>query len=185
MSAQAHLEAQVLQRTGQWLDRAVIGLNLCPFAKAVRRKRQIRFVVCPARRRNTLLQALADEALRLAAADPLRVDTTLLIHPFVLTRFADYNDFLDPAEALLGKLGLDGVLQLASFHPRYRFADATAQDPANLSNRSPYPMLHLLREDSVSRAVGATQDADQIVARNIDTLRTLGHAGWQRLFDMP
>jgi uncharacterized protein len=169
--------------TRRWLERAVIGLNLCPFAKAVHLKQQIRWVDSAATDAESLLAELADEMRLLAAADPAEIDTTLIVHARALRDFDAHNDFLDLADAALDALGLQGVLQVASFHPDYRFADSPADDPAHLSNRSPHPTLHLLREDSVSRAVDAVPDAADIYERNIDTLRRLGHAGWQRLLD--
>jgi uncharacterized protein len=177
-------DATVLRQTRHWLERAVIGLNLCPFAKAVHQKGQIRWVVSPARTRQRLLQDLMHEMQHLAASDPAHTDTTLLIHPQVLRPFARYNEFLSVADALLHELQLDGVLQIASFHPQYRFADAAPADASHGSNRSPYPMLHLLREDSVERAVAAFPDAAAIYERNIQTLRALGSQGWQRLMRM-
>jgi hypothetical protein len=167
--------------TRHWLEQAVIGLNLCPFARAVHLKQQIRWVDSPARDVQGLLCELLAELRFLAAADPEQVETTLLIHPQVLADFLDYNDFLDVADAALGELGLTGVLQVASFHPDYRFAGTAPDDAANFSNRSPYPMLHLLREDSIARAVAAVPDVAAIYERNIDTLRRLGAAGWHRL----
>ena len=171
----------VLDATRCWLERAVIGLNLCPFAKAVTLKRQVRFVESGARTAEALLADLVQELQHLAATPPDETDTTLLVHPQVLHDFLDYNDFLDLADAALEDLGLDGVLQVASFHPDYRFADSDADDMANFSNRSPYPTLHLLREASIERAVAAFPDAAEIYERNIDTLRRLGPAGWQAL----
>ena len=172
----------VLQRTQQWLDRAVIGLNLCPFAKSVRVKEQIRFVVSPARTPEELLAALVHELQWLAEADPEQTDTSLLIHPQVLGDFLDFNDFLGPAEDALAELGLEGVLQIASFHPDYQFGGTRADDIGNYSNRSPYPMLHLIREASIDRAVAAFPEAEMIYERNIETLQRLGHAGWRALF---
>lgn len=176
-------EAAVLTATRRWLERAVIGLNLCPFANAVHVKRRIRWVVSPATTPEMLLEELARELQHLAAADPEAVETTLLIHPQVLQDFFDYNDFLAVAEALLADLGLEGELQVASFHPDYCFADATTDDISNCTNRSPHPMLHLLREDSISRAVAAIPDPASIYEENIRTLRGLGHAGWRRLLE--
>ncbi len=167
--------------TRHWLERAVIGLNLCPFAKAVLAKRQIRFVLSDARDTDTLLGVLIDELELLRTADAAEIDTTLIVHPQVLGDFLAYNEFLDVADAALSALALDGVLQIASFHPDYRFADAPADDVTNCTNRSPYPMLHLLREDSVSRAVAAFPDADAIVSRNLATMRRLGLDGYRRL----
>jgi hypothetical protein len=109
------------------------------------------------------------------------VDTTLLIHPQVLHDFMDYNSFMDPAEALLTSLGLDGVIQLAGFHPGYCFAGVEPDDITHHTNRSPYPMLHLLREESVSRALEGFPEPERIYQANIETLRRLGHAGWKKL----
>jgi hypothetical protein len=167
--------------TQHWLEHAVIGLNLCPFAKAVQVKQQIRWVESTARNAQGLLNDLMDELQFLASADPESVETTLLIHPQALTDFLEYNDFLDIADAAVEKLGLDGVLQVASFHPTYQFEGTAPEDVENLSNRSPYPMLHLLREDSIARAVASYPDAAAIYQRNIDTLRQLGLHGWRLL----
>lgn len=172
---------QVRAQTLAWIDRAVIGLNLCPFARAVRAKGQLRCVVSDATDAEALLRALCDEAQRLLDTEPTQWETTVLVHPQVLTDFADHNDFLDAAEAALGELGCDGVLQLASFHPAYQFADTEPGDIANATNRSPYPTLHLLREASVDRAVDSFPDAASIYEANIATLRALGDAGWQSL----
>ena len=168
--------------TRRWLERAVIGLNLCPFAKAVHAKGQVRYVLSDADTPQALLEELGEELLRLRDTPAEAVDTTLLVHPRVLVDFLDYNDFLDDADALVEALGLDGVLQVASFHPDYRFAGTEPGDIGNFSNRAPYPTLHLLREDSVERAVAAFPDPDAIVERNIQTLRQLGADGWRRLF---
>jgi uncharacterized protein len=181
MDAEAHA-ATVLADTRRWLERAVIGLNLCPFAKSVVAHDQVRWVVSTARDREALAQELAAELRALADADPQALDTTLLIHPQVLQDFDDYNDFLDVVDALLVELGLDGILQVASFHPDYRFADSEPDDVDNCSNRAPYPTLHLLREASIERAVEAFPDAAQIYERNIDTLRRLGWDGWRALW---
>jgi uncharacterized protein len=175
------LEALIIEQTRAWVDRVVIGLTLCPFAKAVQVKEQVRYVVSPATTPQELIQALAAELQGLNEADPELVDTTLLIHPYVLESFFDYNDFLSKADELLAELGLEGQLQIASFHPEYCFADARSDDPANYTNRSPFPMLHLLREASVARAVEAYPDASRIYERNIDTLRALGPEALARL----
>ena len=169
--------------TRRWLERAVIGLNLCPFAKAVHVRNQVRYVLSEAATPEALLLDLTRELEFLDAADPDMVETTLLIHPRVLTDFLDYNDFLDDADAAVEALGLEGEIQVASFHPDYVFAGSDSDDIANCSNRSPFPMLHLLREDSVERAVDAFPDPDAIVERNIETLERLGHRGWRRLFE--
>ena len=167
--------------TRHWLQRAVIGLNLCPFAKAVLAKEQIRFVLSEARDADALLEDLITELTYLRDTPAEQVDTTLLIHPHALTDFLDYIDFLDVAEAAITALDLDGEIQIASFHPDYRFADSFDDAIENYTNRSPFPMLHLLREASVERAVDAFPDADAIIDRNIATLRELGVDGWQRL----
>jgi uncharacterized protein len=167
--------------TQHWLEHAVIGLNLCPFARAVHVKRQIRWVESEAREAQALLDDLVRELQFLAAADPELVDTTLLIHPYALTDFLDYNDFLDVADAAIGELGYTGILQVASFHPDYRFEGAAPDDVGNFSNRSPHPMLHLLREDSIARAVAAFPDASTIYQRNVETLQRLGADGWRML----
>ena len=169
--------------TRRWLQRAVIGLNLCPFAKAVQVKDQIRYVLSAATTPDALLTELADELLSLHEADPDVVDTTLLIHPQVLADFYDYNDFLDQADAAIDALGLEGEIQIASFHPDYQFAGSDFDDVANCTNRSPHPMLHLLREESIDRAVAAFPDPDEIVERNIATLARLGEEGFRRLLD--
>lgn len=171
----------VIARTRAWLRRAVIGLNLCPFAKAVDAKDRIRYVVTDAQDPEALLEQLCAELQLLADADPDRLDTTLLIHPQALTDFGAYNDFLDVADAALEALGVDGVLQVASFHPRYRFAGLGTNALEHATNRSPYPMLHLLREASVDRAVAAYPSAEPIVEANRRTLRGLGRAGWAAL----
>lgn len=172
----------VVVATRRWVERAVIGLNLCPFAKAVQVRGQVRYVHCPATTPQALQAALADELQALARADPAACDTTLLIHPGVLGDFLAFNDFLDVADATLEALGLVGVLQVASFHPHYRFAGTARDAIENHTNRSPYPVLHLLRESSIDAAVAAFPDAADIYERNVETLRRLGRAGWRRLF---
>jgi len=167
--------------TRNWLEKAVIGLNLCPFAKAVHVKNQVRFVMSAARTPEALLEDLIYELNKLHAADPLELDTTLLIHPQVLTDFLDYNDFLDVVDAAVENLGLSGELQVASFHPQYQFAGTKPDDISNYTNRAPYPTLHLLREDSIERAVASFPDAADIFDRNIETLERIGHRGWREL----
>ncbi|MCW5576227.1 MAG: DUF1415 domain-containing protein [Burkholderiales bacterium] len=172
---------EVIAATQDWLVKAVIGLNLCPFARAVYAGGRLRCAVSRATTPEALLEALAEELRRMAAADEKELETTLLIHPQVLGDFLDYNDFLGVAEALVAELGYEGVLQVASFHPQYRFADTEADDIGNFTNRSPYPTLHLLRESSVGRAVDAHPDTERIYRDNIETLRRLGREGWDRL----
>ena len=175
-------ESDIVAATRHWLEVAVIGLNLCPFAKAVHVKQQIRYTVTQASSDGELLGVLRDELSLLAKADANAIDTTLLIHPQALTDFIDYTAFLRKADRLLRSQGHEGMLQIASFHPAYEFAGSDPADIENCSNRSPYPMLHLLREDSIERAVAAFPDAAEIYQRNIETLRKLGHSGWRRLF---
>ena len=165
----------------RWLETAVIGLNLCPFAKAVHVKGQIRYVVCESDSREVLLTELVHELEFLASADPAETDTTLLIHPHLFNDFLDYNGFLEVADAAIDELKLDGVIQIASFHPHYQFADTEPDDITNYTNRSPYPTLHLLREESVSRAVAAFPEAGEIFERNIQTMEKLGHDGWRKI----
>ncbi|MET3009712.1 DUF1415 domain-containing protein [Stenotrophomonas koreensis] len=167
--------------TRNWLEKAVIGLNLCPFAKAVYVKNQVRFVLSDATTPEALVEQLAEELLLLRDTPAEQIDTTLIIHPEVLTDFLDYNDFLDNADAAVEALDLGGILQVASFHPDYQFDGTHPDDPSNCTNRSPFPTLHLLREDSVERAVAAFPDPDVIVERNIATLDKLGAEGFKRL----
>ncbi len=167
--------------TRRWVERAVIGLNLCPFAKAVYVKQQVRFVLSDASTPEALLEQLAEELVLLRDTPAEQIDTTLIVHPDVLEDFLDYNDFLENADAAVEALDLQGILQVASFHPQYQFAGAAPDDVSNYTNRSPYPTLHLLREDSVERAVAAFPDPDVIVERNIATLDKLGVEGWHRV----
>jgi hypothetical protein len=173
---------EVIAQTKLWLEKAVIGLNLCPFAKGVHIKDQIRYFVSHATTLEELIKDLVAELEVLAEANPDKIDTTLLIHPFVMQDFLDYNDFLEVADATLEELDLDGILQVASFHPQYQFEDAAPDDIDNYTNRSPFPTLHLLREDSIDKAVEVFPEAEQIYEKNMQTLRALGHVGWKKLF---
>ena len=175
-------DAAIIAATQRWLERAVIGLNLCPFARAPFVQQRIRFRVSLARSTDALVIDLAQELQTLQSIDAQICETTLLIHPFVLTDFSDYNDFLDVADGILRSLHLQGHTQIASFHPDYRFADADADAVENCSNRSPYPILHLLREASVAHAAASMADTDNIYKRNIETLRSLGSNGWRALW---
>jgi len=172
-----------LAETRAWVDRVVIGLNLCPFARAARQRDRTRFVGCAATDPEALLAAFCDAARSLIATPVEAVETTLLVHPFVLTDFDDYNDFLDVADAALDALGATGMLQVASFHPHYRFAGTAADDLSNATNRSPHPVLQLLRERSIEAAAAAWPDPAAIYEANIATLERLGPAGWQALQD--
>jgi uncharacterized protein len=171
----------VVRDTRNWLERAVIGLNLCPFAKAVHVKGQIHYAVSIASESAGVLQDLASELDTLLASDPVQRETTLLVVPGCLHEFLEFNDVVARANLLLRRRRLEGVIQLASFHPAYRFADSEEDDVANFTNRSPYPTLHLLREDSIERAVAAFEHPEAIYQANIETLRRLGHAGWRDL----
>jgi hypothetical protein len=171
-----------IEDTQAWLEAAVIGLNLCPFAKAVHGKGQIRWVESPATQPRELLGELVAELKRLAAADPEAIDTTLLVCPQMLHDFLDFNDFLDVAEGAIEDLGLDGTLQIAAFHPQFQFDGTEPDDPGNFSNRAPHPTLHLLREASLDRAVEAFPEAESIYERNIETLRGLTPAQWREVF---
>ena len=171
----------VLEATRHWLEAAVIGLNLCPFAKAVYVKNQVRLVVSKARHADDLLEELDRELDLLVATPAEEIDTTLLIHPTLFEDFLDFNDFLEVAEGVVDEHGLEGVVQLANFHPQFQF-DGTEPDAiSNFTNRAPFAMLHLLREESVDRAVEAFPDAEAIFETNIATLEKLGHAGWKLL----
>ena len=175
-------DADIITATRRWIERAVIGLNLCPFARAPFAQQRVRLQVSHARDADTLVADLRNEAARLVATDPALIETTLLMHPFVFGDFADYNDFLEVADALLDEMQLDDVLQIASFHPDYRFADAAAGAVENCTNRSPWPTLHLLRESSITAAVETGIDTDAIWRRNVEVLRSLGHGGWRALW---
>lgn len=171
----------VVRDTRRWLERAVIGLNLCPFAKAVHVKGLVHYAVSGARDAGGALHDVAAELDALAAVDPDVRDTTLLIAPHCLDDFLDFNDVLGRAQRIVRKRGLEGMIQLASFHPRYQFAQTEEDDITNFTNRSPYPVIHLLREDSIDRAVQAFPQAEAIYEANMRTLRELGRAGWDEL----
>ena len=172
---------QVEAGVRRWLERAVIGLNLCPFAKAVYVRDQVRIVASDASTARALLEELGEEMALLRDTPAEQIDTTLLVHPQVLGDFLDYNDFLDDADALVEAMDLDGVLQVASFHPHYQFAGTEPGDVENLTNRAPFPILHLLREASVDRAVAAYAEPEAIIERNVATVRALGQDGWNKL----
>ncbi|BCK88271.1 hypothetical protein MIZ01_2073 [Sideroxyarcus emersonii] len=172
---------EAIAATQLWLERAVIGLNLCPFAKGVHVRNQIRFVVSAAQTPEELLSDVLKELELLAETAREKIDTTLLIHPHVLTDFLDYNDFLEVVDAALEEVDLAGELQVASMHPQYQFADTEPDDISNYTNRSPYPTLHLIREVSIDEAVAAFPAAEMIFEKNIETMRKLGHEGWDAL----
>ena len=181
MNTPSMSDEAIIAATRRWVDRAVVGLNLCPFAKGVQTKGQVHYVVSHATDRQELLDDLKSELQALHAADPAQRDTTLLIAPRVFADFLDFNDFLDRADRLLRKMRMERDFQIASFHPQFLFADADADDISHYTNRAPYPILHLLREASIDRAVEAFPDASLIFEKNMQTLRTLGLEGWQAL----
>ena len=172
---------KIIAATQLWLERAVIGLNLCPFAREVHANKQIRYVVSSAAHPEDLLEELMNELEVLAETPSETIDTTLLIHPYVLTDFLDQNDFMGVVDEALDDMELDGILQVASMHPLYQFADTQPDDIENYTSRAPYPILQLLREASIVKVVAAYPEAEQIFDNNIATLRRLGHAGWNEL----
>jgi hypothetical protein len=180
--AEISVDAQrVIAETRIWLERAVIGLNLCPFAKSVHVKGQIHYAVSQAQTAAELLNDLVIELNALLTFAPAIRDTTLLIAPDCLADFLDFNDFLMLADQALVDLDLDGVLQIANLHPNYQFAGTGVDDITNFTNRSPHPTLHLLREESIDRAVQAFPEAETIFERNMQTMERLGAAGWAAL----
>ena len=175
-------DARYIAETRKWIERAVIGLNLCPFARAPYLDERVGFRVSHATDTDGLLDDLCGELQSLHAADAADCETSLLIVPFALADFLDFNDFLDAADAAIEVLKLEGEIQVASFHPHYCFADSAADDIENCTNRSPWPTLHLLRESSIERAIESITDTDAIYRRNMDTLRKLGWDGWKALW---
>ncbi|RQO83845.1 DUF1415 domain-containing protein [Acidovorax sp. FJL06] len=173
--------APFIHDTVRWLEKAVIGLNLCPFAKGVHVKGQVHYAVALTDNPAAVLERLREELLALQSTPAEVRDTTLLVVPHCLQDFLDFNDFLGEAENLLDTLALDGVLQIASFHPQFQFAGTEVDDVTNCTNRAPYPTLHLLREDSIDRAVEVFPEAEAIFERNMEVLEGLGMAGWQAL----
>jgi uncharacterized protein len=179
-------DEQVLADTRRWIEKAVIGLNLCPFARAVYVKNQVRIVVSHARHLDAFLDELDAELDRLKDTPAEEIDTTLLVHPSLFPDFMVFNDFLNVVDDVVAEHELEGVIQVASFHPQFQFDGVAADDISNATNRSPYPTLHLLREDSVERAIASDAgDAEKIVERNIEALRALGAAGWEALLAKP
>ena len=169
----------VLADTRRWIEKAVIGLNLCPFARSVYVKNQVRIVVSRARHVDAFLDELDRELDLLANTPAEEIDTTLLVHPELFPDFFVFNDFLNVVDEVVAEHDLEGVIQVASFHPAFQFEGVDADDISNFTNRAPYPTLHLLREDSVERAVASDGgNADEIVERNIRTLEALGRQGW-------
>jgi hypothetical protein len=173
-------EDDVTASVARWLERVVVGLNLCPFAGKALLDQQVRLLPSIAETPEQLLRDLEQELIFLGDND--NWETSLLIHPQVLTDFYDYNQFLDLADGLVQQMDLEGVFQIASFHPHYQFADTEPDDAENYSSRSPYPLLHILRESSIDRAVADYPDVDEIPARNIARLNELGSPELQNLW---
>lgn len=171
----------IIQDTQRWLERAVIGLNLCPFAKAVHVKGLIHYAVSDATTAAELLIDLKKELNSLVSGESIAFDTTLLIAPFCLEDFLEFNALLNKADKLLAKMGLEGVIQIASLHPHYQFAGTEIDDITNFTNRAPYPTLHLLREASIDQAVAAFPEAETIFEANMQTMQRLGRQGWADL----
>lgn len=172
-----------LDETRRWVAHFVIRWRLCPFAKAPFDAGRIRWVLSEATTPETLLADARREWVMLDDLPAAEVETTLLVHPYVLSDFFDYNDFLGEVEDGLAEDGLEGVLQVASFHPDYQFAGVPFDDPANETNRSPYPMLHIIREESISKVVDTFPNIDSIPERNVELLRGLGEQerrAWQK-----
>lgn len=172
---------QVIAETRDWIEKAVIGLNLCPFAKSVYVKNQVRIVVSSARHIDAFLEDLDRELGHLAEVDPEVTDTTLLIHPTLFADFLDFNDVHQIADEAVTEHELEGVIQIASFHPQFQFEGTEPDDITNYTNRAPYPTLHLIREASLDKAVEAFPDAEMIYERNMETLSKMGIAGWMAL----
>jgi hypothetical protein len=172
---------QAVADTVRWLERAVIGLNLCPFAKAPHVKGRIHVAVCSGHDDTDWLDALRNEIIELVALPATERETTLLVIPNALQDFFHFNDQLAIADLVLREQGLQGILQIASFHPRYQFAGTEPDDITNYTNRSPYPTLHLIREDSIDQAVAAFPQPEAIFEANMQTLRELGPQGWAEL----
>lgn len=170
----------IIASTRRWLESIVIEYNLCPFAKRELVKNSIHFAVSNANSEEQLLQALEEEIIRLDS-DP-SIETSLLIHPQLLQNFDDYNQFLDLADELIVMLDRDGIYQIASFHPDYCFAGCDIDDPENFTNRAPYPLLHLLREQSLERAIESHPDTADIPQQNIALMNSIGIARLRQLF---
>jgi hypothetical protein len=176
-------DAAVIAATRRWLERAVIGLNLCPFARAPYLQQRVRFRVSHATDDEELLADLEDELRALHAVSAEQCETVLLVHPWALGEFAEFNEFLNAADGCVEQLGFEGELQVASFHPDYQFEGTAADEIENYTNRSPFPTLHLLREESIERVVEAVDDPDEIYRRNIALLQNMGLDGWRRMMD--
>lgn len=175
-------QEHIISQVQSWLAEVVIGLNLCPFAARPTKAGQVRFVVSEARDEESLLQDLQSELERLETTAPSTLETTLLIIPHMLRDFMDYNLYLNWVDQLIARRGWEGEFQVASFHPDYQFEGTDAEDAENLTNRSPYPILHLLREQSLENMLARYPDSDQIPENNIQRMTRLSEIEKQKLF---
>ncbi|EGV36316.1 DUF1415 domain-containing protein [Neisseria weaveri] len=171
----------IIQNTRQWLEKAVIGLNLCPFAKAPYVKGRVRIAVSHAKHLDGFLEDLDKELLLLSETPSEKIETSLLIHPTLFTDFMVFNDLMDIADHAVIENGLEGIIQIAPFHPDFQFEGTEENDIGNYTNRSPYPTLHLIREDSIAKAAEVFPDASVIFERNIALLQDMGQKGWDEL----
>lgn len=172
-------EQTIIQHTTNWLEKAVIGLNLCPFAKAPHAKGQIRIAVSHAKHLDAFLEDLDRELQTLLNTPASELETTLLVHPNLFPDFSVFNDVLDMADNALVDNHAEGIIQIVPFHPEFQFEDTEPNDISNYTNRSPYPTLHLIREDSIEKAAQAFPDPAVIFERNIKVLEEMGHEGWE------
>lgn len=185
MTDTTHLDIDtVSEHTKQWLEKAVIGLNLCPFAKAPHVKNLVRIVVSEARHLDGFLEDLDRELQLLGNTPASELETTLLVHPTLFPDFETFNQMLEIADDAVVENELEGIVQIAPFHPDFQFEGTEADDISNYTNRSPYPTLHLIREDSIAKAAEAFPDSSAIFDRNIALLEKMGHEGWDKL-DIP
>ena len=176
------MDEQIIADVEQWLDEVVIGLDLCPFAARPRREKRVRIAVSHATDEEALLNDLQAELERLSDTPAAELETTLLAIPDMLEDFAEYNDFLDAVDLWVEQFGWEGELQVASFHPQYQFADTEADDPGNLTNRSPWPLLHIIREESLEKAIEHYPEVDRIPERNIARMNALSGEERAKLF---
>lgn len=174
-------DAAIIEHTRHWLEKAVIGLNLCPFAKAPYNKGQVRIAVSHAKHLDGFLEDLDNELQRLLNTSPDELATTLLVHPSLFDDFLLFNDITELADQAILDNQAEGVLQIAPFHPAFQFEGTSVDDVSNYTNRSPYPTLHLIREADIARAAEAFPDASVIFERNIRLLEEMGEEGWQKL----
>lgn len=174
---------QIIETTKLWLERFVIGLNLCPFAKHPFKNGKIRYIVFEDNDLEKLTELLLKEANELIETTPSVLETTLIILPEILDEFEEYLDYVEMAEFIFAEVELEGVIQLASFHPDYQFEDTEPTDVENYTNRSPFPMLHLIREDSITRAIEAYPEVGNIPETNIETMNNLGLTRVKQMLD--